>query len=89
MHGMVCWSAPTEVVHPLGWKYPSQEDRQMAGRRDTPKDIALKLRQIEVLHGQGVAISDAVRQIGVTEPTYHRWRQQYGGMKRDQLERLK
>ena len=61
----------------------------MAGKRDKPEDIVLKLRQIEVLHGQGMAISDAVRQIGVTEPTYYRWRKQYGGMNRDQLKRLK
>lgn len=61
----------------------------MAGRRDTPDDIVLKLRQIEVLHGQGVAISDALRQIGVTELTYHRLRKQYGGMNRDQVKRLK
>lgn len=61
----------------------------MAGKRDKPEDIVLKLRQIEVLHGQGMAISDAVRQIGVTGPTYYRWRKQYGGMNRDQLKRLK
>ncbi|CUH34429.1 Transposase [Jannaschia seosinensis] len=36
-----------------------------------------------------MAISDAVRQIGITEPTYYRWRKQYGGMNRDQLKRLK
>jgi putative transposase len=36
-----------------------------------------------------MAIADAVRQIGVTEPTYYRWRKQYGGMNRDQLKRLK
>jgi putative transposase len=62
---------------------------KMAGKRDKPEDIVLKLRQVEVLHGQGMAISDAVRQIGVTEPTYYRWRKQYGGMNRDQLKRLK
>ena len=61
----------------------------MAGKRDKPEEIVLKLRQVEVLHGQGMAISDAVRQIGVTEPTYYRWRKQYGGMNRDQLKRLK
>ena len=61
----------------------------MAGKRDKPEEIVLKLRQVEVLHGQGMAIADAVRQIGVTEPTYYRWRKQYGGMNRDQLDRLK
>ena len=46
-------------------------------------------RITQVLHGHGMAISDAVRQIGVTEPTYYRWRKQYGGMNRDQLKPLK
>ncbi len=61
----------------------------MAGKRDEPEEIVLKLRQIEVLQGQVMAIADAVRQIGVTEPMYYRWRKQYGGMNRDQLKRLK
>ena len=61
----------------------------MAGKRDKPEEIVLKLRQVEVLQGQGMAIADAVRQIGVTEPTFYRWRKQYSGMNRDQLKRLK
>ena len=61
----------------------------MAGKRETPEDIVAKLRQVEVLQGQGMTIADAVRQIGVTEQTYYRWRKQYGGMNREQLRRLK
>ena len=61
----------------------------MAGKRDKPEEIVSKLRQVEVLHGQGMTIADAVRQIGTTEQTYYRWRKQYGGMSRDQLKRLK
>ena len=61
----------------------------MAGKRDKPEEIVLKLRQVEVLQGQGMTISEAVRQIGVTQPTYYRWRKDYGGMSRDQLKRLK
>ncbi len=61
----------------------------MAGKRDKPEDIVLKLRQVEVLQGQGMTIGDAVRQIGVTQQTYYRWRREYGGMSRDQLKRLK
>jgi len=61
----------------------------MAGKRDKPEGIVLKLRQVEVLQGQGISIADAVRQIGVTQPTYYRWRKDYGGMSRDQLKRLK
>ena len=49
----------------------------------------LKLRQVEVLQGQGMKIADAVRQIGITQQTYYRWRKQYGGMGTDQLKELK
>ena len=61
----------------------------MAGKRDKPEEIVLKLRQVEVLQGQGSSIADAVRQIGVTQQTYYRWRKEYGGVSRDQLKRLK
>lgn len=61
----------------------------MAGKREKPEDIVLKLRQVEVLQGQGKSVSDAVRQVGVTVQTYYRWRKEYGGMSRDQLKRLK
>ena len=61
----------------------------MAGKREKPEDIVLKLRQVEVLQGQGKSVSEAVRQIGVTIQTYYRWRKEYGGMNRDQLKRLK
>jgi len=61
----------------------------MAGKRDKPEEIVLKLRQVEVLQGQGRSVADAVRQIGVTQNTYYRWRKEYGGMNRDQLKRLK
>jgi putative transposase len=66
-----------------------QEDQGMVGKRDKPEEIVSKLRQVEVLQGQGMPIADAVRQIGVTQQTYYRWRKQYGGMNRDQLKRLK
>ena len=61
----------------------------MAGRRDKPEEIVTKLRQVEVLQGQGMAVAEAVRQIGVTQNTYYRWRKEYGGMSRAQLKRLK
>ena len=61
----------------------------MAGKRDKPEEIIAKLRQVEVLQGQGMKIADAVRQIGITQQTYYRWRKEYGGMNRDQLKRLK
>jgi putative transposase len=61
----------------------------MVGKRDKPEVIVAKLRQVEVLQGQGMTIADAVRQISVTEQTYYRWRKQYGGMSRGQLKRFK
>jgi transposase-like protein len=61
----------------------------MAGKRVKPEEIVSKLRQVEVLQGQGLCIADAVRQIGITQQTYYRWRKQYGGMSRAQLKRLK
>ena len=45
-----------------------------------PEEIVSKLRQVEVLMGQGVSRLDAIRQIGVVEQTYYRWRKQFGGM---------
>jgi len=61
----------------------------MSGKRPKPEEIVSKLRQVEVLQGQGIPIADAVRQIGVTQQTYYRWRRLYGGMGREQLKRLK
>ena len=61
----------------------------MARKRFKPEEIVAKLRQVEVLQGQGSTVVDAIRQIGVTEVTYYRWRREYGGMKTDQLRRLK
>ena len=61
----------------------------MARKRHKPEEIVAKLRQVEVLQGQGSSASDAIRQIGVTEVTYYRWRREYGSMKTDQLRRLK
>ena len=54
-----------------------------------PEEIIAKLRQVEVLTSQGEAAVDAIRSIGVTDATYYRWRQEYGGLKVDQVKRLK
>ncbi len=61
----------------------------MANKRPKPEEIVSKLRQVEVLMGQGMPRLDAIRQIGVVEQTYYRWRKQYGGMGIDQLKELK
>jgi transposase-like protein len=61
----------------------------MSRKRHTPEEIVTKLRQVEVLTAQGRPVAEAVRSIGVTEVTYSRWRQEYGGLKGDQVKRLK
>lgn len=61
----------------------------MGQKHHKPEEIVAKLRQVEVLTGQGKAVADAVRAIGVTEATYYRWRAEYGGLKLDQVKRLK
>jgi transposase-like protein len=61
----------------------------MPKKRYTPEEIVAKLRQVDVLVSQGQNISDAIRQIGVSEVTYYRWRQEYGGLKSEQVKRLK
>ena len=62
----------------------------MGGKKaHTPEEIVAKLRQVEVLAAQGKAVSEAVRSIGVTEQTYYRWRAEFGGLKLDQVKRLK
>lgn len=61
----------------------------MANKRPKPEEIVSKLRQVEVLMGQGLSRLDAIRQIGVVEQTYYRWRKKYGGMGLDQLKELK
>jgi transposase len=48
-----------------------------------------KLRQVDVLTAQGRPVAEAVRAIGVTEVTYYRWRSEYGGLKGDQVRRLR
>ena len=48
----------------------------MARKRYKPEEIVARLRQVEVLQGQGSNVADAVRQIGVTEVTYYRWRRE-------------
>ena len=61
----------------------------MANRRPKPEEIVTKLRQVEVLVGQGMKRIDAIREIGVVEQTFYRWRKQYGGMGTTQLKELK
>jgi putative transposase len=59
----------------------------MSRKRHKPEEIVSKLRQVDVLVSQGQSVADAIRSIGVTEVTYYRWRQEFGGLKSDQVRR--
>ncbi len=61
----------------------------MLRKRHKAEEIVAKLRQVEVLSAQGRPVAEAIRSIGVTEVTYYRWRSEYGGLKGDQVKRLK
>ena len=61
----------------------------MSAKRHKPEEIVSKLRQVELLVGQGMPRIDAIREIRITEQTYYRWRKRYGGMGTDQLKELK
>jgi putative transposase len=61
----------------------------MGKKRHTAEEIVSKLRQVDVLTAQGRTVAEAIRQIGVTEVTCYRWRSEYGGLKSDQVKRLK
>ena len=61
----------------------------MGRKRYKPEEIIAKLRQVDVLTAQGTPVAEAIRSTGITEVTYYRWRQEYGGLKSDQVKRLK
>lgn len=61
----------------------------MPGKRPTAEEIVAKLRQVDMLTSQGKTVAEAVRAIAVTEVSYYRWRKEYGGLKGDQVKRLK
>ncbi len=58
-------------------------------KRHTPEQIIRKLRQADERPAAGAPIPEVARQLGVSEATFHRWRNQYGGMKADAIKRLK
>ena len=61
----------------------------MKRRRHTPEQIVRKLREVERLLGEGQTIAEVAKQVEISEQTYHRWRNQYGGMKADDAKRLR
>ena len=61
----------------------------MSRKHPKAEEIVSKLRQVEVLVGQGMKQIDAIREIGIVEQTFYRWRKQYGGMGANQVKELK
>jgi transposase-like protein len=61
----------------------------MPRKHHRPEEIVAKLRQVDVWVSQGKSVADSIRAIGVTEVTYYRWRQEYGGLRSDQVKRMK
>jgi putative transposase len=62
---------------------------RMKRRRHTPEQVIRKLREADRMLGEGRAIPEVAKVLGISENTYHRWRNQYGGMKADDAKRLK
>jgi putative transposase len=61
----------------------------MSRRRHTPEQVVRKLREADRLLGEGFELEDVVKHLEVSEQTYYRWRNQFGGMKADDVKRLK
>ena len=61
----------------------------MPRKRYTPEQIISKLREAEVLLSQGRSVSQASKQLGVSDQTYYRWRREYGGMRTSQVRKFK
>ncbi len=61
----------------------------MAKKRHTAEQIIGKLREAEILLAKGTKLGPVCRKLGVTEQTYYRWRKEYGGVRTNQVKRLK
>ena len=83
------WLSILTVLNDL--HHPAQGGlrRTRTKKRHKPEEIVAKLRQVDVLVSQGQSVADAIRSIGVTEVSYYRWRREFGGLKSDQVKRMK
>ena len=66
-----------------------EEGTLMKRRRHTPVQVVRKLREAERMLGEGKTVPEVTKELEVSENTFHRWRAQYGGMKADDVKRLK
>jgi transposase-like protein len=61
----------------------------MSRKRYSPEDVVSKLREAEVLLSQNKTVAEVVRQLGISEQTYYRWKREYGGLDKTQAKKLK
>lgn len=61
----------------------------MSRQKHTAEEIINKLREAEVLQAKGMSIEEVMRQLGVSDVTYNKWRKEYGGLRVDQAKQLK
>lgn len=66
-----------------------EERITVKAKRHTPNQVIAKLREAERLLGEGRSIPEVAKALEISENTFHRWRNQYGGMKADDAKRLK
>src|SRR5918994_4615344 len=86
---MTPWGRSTRCESPLPRMAGRRRLIAMARRRHTPEQIVRKLQEADRLLGEGAEVADVARHLEVSEQTYHRWRNQFGGMKADDAKRLK
>ena len=79
------WNVPISRVR----IWDTSKGDSMSRKRYTAEQIIGHLRQAEIRTSEGKTISEAVRELGISEQTYYRWRKQYGGMEVNQARRLK
>ena len=90
-------SQPTAVLPPKIWSrwYRSpdglkgREDHAMKRKQYSPEQIVKLLREVEAGQAQGQSVEEVCRRLGIADSSYHRWKNQYGGMKADEVRRLK
>jgi putative transposase len=66
-----------------------QRSKYMSRRRHTPEQVVRKLREADRLLGEGMELPEVFKALEVSEQTFYRWRNQFGGMKADDVKRLK
>jgi hypothetical protein len=66
-----------------------QRSSHVKRRRHTPEQVVRKLREADRLLGEGQELPEVLKVLEISEATYHRWRAQFGGMKADDVKRLK